>query len=316
MKKKILSIILTAILIISFLPITAMAAVPGDNNDSHNWEATQHVDIMIISCHPDDDQLYLGGIAPIYSQQGKKIVTIFCTPGNSKSTAAKRTQEARNGRWLVGDQLEPEFGPFVDGFPHSDQKAAEMWPEQELLFFLVEMIRKYTPTVIVSQDPNGEYGHRAHKWMVKGILKAFELSGNPYFYMETAETYGTWNPLKLWLHLWPENQIKLDLHQPLPNFNGKTAFQMAKIGFKCHKSQQNGHHHVGEWYPDEFGLAKSLVGYSVETNNLFESITLATLFENNTFNQVQQTQEYKDYLFKKEETKRQRYKNYKPYYYE
>lgn len=271
---------------------------------AQNWTTgPQHVDVMLIAAHPDDEQLFLGAIIPLCAQQGRSAVTVIVSNGYNpmrKWAAVTRPKEARNGLWAVGERQEPVIGTFEDHRYSSMRDAKKFWPEDKVVPFLVEQIRKYTPTVIVSQDVNGEYGHLAHKLMVQYVQEAFDLSGNPTYCPDTAKEYGVWNPLKLFLHLYSRNQIVLDTDAPLSVFGGKTAFEMAKLGYSCHKSQiKSGHHAVSEraYSIRDFGLAASRVGYAVDTNDLFESVDLAGMLRSNPdMDQVSKTLEYKTWL--------------------
>ena len=42
---------------------------------------------------------------------------------------------------------------------------------------------------------------------------------------------------KLYLHLYEENPVTLDLDTPLDSLGGRTPFQVTQEGFACHKSQ-------------------------------------------------------------------------------
>jgi hypothetical protein len=132
---------------------------------------------------------------------------------------------------------------------------------------------------------------------VQYVQKAFMLSGDPAYCPDTVAKHGVWNPLKLFLHLYGKNKIVLDTDVPLSAFGGKTAFQMAALGFGFHKSQVTvNHYSVSEkkYSIKEFGLAISKVGYSVTTNDLFESINLRTMLEvNSDIKKVAMTREYK-----------------------
>lgn len=258
-----------------FAPISAASAA----EDEQVWKTDPgHVDIMLIACHPDDDQLFLGAVIPIYTQQGKTCVTVFMTDGwhpMRQWAATVRPQEARNGLWLEGERQKPVFNHFQDSFFTNFPDIERLWPEDKVDAYLVEQIRKYTPTIIVTQDVGGEYGHLAHKYMVQHVLKVFDMAGDPSKFPASAMQYGIWSPLKLYVHEYAQNKITLDADKPLPKFGGKTAFQVAQQGFLCHKSQQNGHHEVQDNGKDSiknFGLAKSLVGFSTTANDMFESV--------------------------------------------
>lgn len=240
------------------------------------WQPMEgRVDILVISAHPDDDVLYLGAVIPTYAQQGKSAVTVFMTTGKPL-----RRFEAMEGAWIEGERVHPVFGPFPDAY--NSQNLSDMnpqkraWPKEKVLEFLVEQIRKYKPSVIVTHDPKGEYGHGAHKWTSELMSLAFEQAGDPALYPESTEKYGTWAPAKLYKHLLKENQLTIDTRVELPLFGGRTAFDVAKLAYTRHKSQHIFSFKVqdtGKYSIREFGLASTHVGQDSAHDSMFENVT-------------------------------------------
>ena len=79
----------------------------------------------------------------------------------------------------------------------------------------------------------------------------------------------------IFIHLYPENSIVLDVDTPLDSFGGKSAYEVAQEAFARHKSQQ-------QWFSVEksgpydcrlFGLYSSQVGPDSRGGDLFENIT-------------------------------------------
>ncbi len=251
---------------------------PGDAPAyAPQWQAFPgRVDIMLISAHPDDDVLYFGGVAPTYAQQGRSAVTVFMTTGKPL-----RRYEALEGAWVTGSRVHPVLGPFPDSHNPSDNTdigpLQRNWPKEKVLSFLVEQIRKYKPSVIVTHDPKGEYGHGAHKWTSEMVSQAFELSGDAAQYPESAEEYGVWAAAKLYKHLYKENRMLLETDTPLPLFGGRTAFEVAKLGYTRHKSQMASTtfivRNAGKNNIREFGLAATHVGEDSAHQDMFENVT-------------------------------------------
>ena len=50
-------------------------------------------------------------------------------------------------------------------------------------------------------------------------------------------TYGPWRVKKLYLHLYPNDQITLDWSKPLQSMGGKTGFELAEEAFAYHVTQ-------------------------------------------------------------------------------
>ena len=262
--------------LISIILAFGIILVPLAQARADGWITTrERVDIMLIVAHPDDDQLFLGGVIPTYVNQGKKVVTVYMT----FTPDSRRGKEALNGLMTVGERQYPVFGRFEDIYRSTTELRA-VWTESRVQAFLIEQIRKYQPSVIVTQDVNGEYGHMAHKWMVAQVRKVFTMSGNPAKYPESAEKYKAWNPLKLYIHMYPCYKHNINTRIPLARFNGKTAFQMAQLGFACHSSQNGGMHMVSDsnkYSIRLFGLEQSRIGFINRTNNMMEGVTQEAL---------------------------------------
>ena len=236
------------------------------------WQPSEgRTDVMIVSAHPDDDVLFMGGVIPTYAQQGRSAVTVYMTYG-----ARLRRFEAMEGSWIEGERIQPVMGPFPDTFSKTDPKPVQRaWTEQKTLAFLVEQIRKYRPSVIVTHDEKGEYGHGAHKWTSAMVREAFTQAADPSLFPESAAQYGPWQAGKVYLHLYKQNKLTIETSTPLSLFDGKTAFQIAKLAYTRHVSQ-----HVWAFKVSEtghsiklFGLADTRLGQDTAHTDMFENVT-------------------------------------------
>lgn len=126
----------------------------------------------------------------------------------------------------------------------------------------------------MGHDVNGEYGHGVHMYNADTLMQALELSADPSYDPESAQEWGVWDVPKTYLHLWPENPIVMDWSQPLSAFGGKTAVEMARLGFAEHVSQQT-FFKVEDYGPYDcrkFGLYRSLVGLDAQGGDFFENL--------------------------------------------
>ena len=126
---------------------------------------------------------------------------------------------------------------------------------------------------LLAQDIDGEYGHTQHLIVSQACIDAVDLAADPDKYPDSASC-GPWLIKKLYLHLWPEDQLRMDWHQPLTAFGGKTGLQIAEEAFACHVTQQERWkvEDGGEWDNALFGLWRTTVGADVMKNDLFENI--------------------------------------------
>jgi len=165
---------------------------------------------------------------------------------------------------------------FEDYFASDINQAKKIYNEEELIKYTVMLLRRFKPDVLIGHDPRGEYGHGVHSLCSNCLQKAIPLSKDPTKYRESAESFGVWNIKKCYLHLYEKNRIIMDWSVPLKAFGGKTGFQMAKEGYKCHSSQANKWFYVqgkGDKYDSRsFGLYYTTVGKDVLKNDFFEHI--------------------------------------------
>lgn len=236
------------------------------------WQPTpEKADLLLLSAHPDDEYIFMGGVIPYYAGEKQlDVVVVYMTYDSTM-----RRSELLNGLWHAGVRTYPVLGEFYDRFTKSLKDAYKLWGEEESLAFVTDIIRTYRPEVMVTHDVNGEYGHGAHRLCADAALRCVPAA---------AEGENAWQVKKLYLHLYKENRIVMDWQQPLEAFDGKTALQIAREAFRFHRSQQGGSAtYKGEKYVfavedrgpfnnAKFGLAYTVVGPDTLCNDMFENI--------------------------------------------
>ncbi|MBQ8554983.1 MAG: PIG-L family deacetylase [Clostridia bacterium] len=235
-------------------------------------DAPEKVDMMLFSTHPDDEVLWFGGLLPTYAGEQKKDVLVI----NAVYGWYYRRQELLDALWACG----VDIYPVLLGYPDQQDSMPEIlkeWglknrqPEDKA----VTLIRQYKPDVVVLHDVEGEYGHNAHitfSWLGR---QGVERAANASEHAASCEQYGVWDVPKTYIHLWGENQIRMDWHQPLTAFGGKTSFEVASEAFLCHKTQAGkwwGVEEGGEYDNALFGLWRTNVGSDTVGKDLFENI--------------------------------------------
>ena len=234
------------------------------------WQDTpKGMDYLIVSTHPDDDVLFMGGIIPIYGMERGYVGTVAYVTTPSRY----RVNEANRCAWEMGARYRPIFLGLADvREDYKDTHTNRFLPEAVTLA-LVRMLREYRPLVVFSHDVNGEYGHWQHKTVSAAILNACRLSADPSFDTFSYEEFGAWEVKKCYLHLYPENPLVMDIRTPLASMGNRTAFEVAEYAFKMHGSQQNGRHIVenenGRYAMNKFGMAYGTVDAG---NDVFDNI--------------------------------------------
>ena len=236
------------------------------------WEPpAEKADLMLLVAHSDDEVLWFGGALPTYAgQEGKAVQVCMLVP-----SMPYRRLELLDCLWHCGVKNYPVWGGFRDVFSYSLAKQYKKWNKNHLYQVVTGWIRRFKPDVLLTHDLQGEYGHGAHRACADSVMKCLDLAADEKKYPASAKDWGTWDVPKCYIHLWKENVVDMDWRQPLDAFGGKTSFEVADEGFRCHKSQQSTDYHVEDWGPWDnslFGLYRSLVGEDAEKNDFFENI--------------------------------------------
>lgn len=231
-------------------------------------------DILVFPTHSDDDVLFFGPLISYYAAQPDLVLqTAFMV---EHTFYPERGHERLNGLWTMGVRYYPILGTAPDSSIFHFDHAMSFYASSNIEQWQVEQIRRFKPLVVVGHDLNGEYGNGGHKVNAYFLTQAVESAANPEAYPELAEQYGVWDTPKLYLHLYEENEIILDVEVALENDPlGRTPFEIATEAFKCHVSQHDWPYRVqyGELRAYDcrpFGLYRTLVGYD----------TMADIMEN------------------------------------
>jgi len=256
----------------------------------------QEADLLMISSHSDDEQLFFAGILPLYAGEMGYTVQLAYIVQHFEVYGEKnhiRPHEQLNGLWAVGITHYPVMTDFPDVYSESREGAISAFASvgvsfEDYISYITETLRRFRPLVVVSHDLEGEYGHGTHILCAEALTEALKLSADPDAYPESAGTYGTWTPEKVYLHLYPQNKIVMNLDVPLAAFGGKTAFEMTQYGFSFHKSQHwtwfnrwiygtdeapiTKATQVKGYSPCRYGLYHTTVGYDTLGGDMFENV--------------------------------------------
>ncbi len=244
-----------------------------------DWQTPDNsCEMLLLTAHPDDEALFFGGLLPRYAGQEKRdVVAAVLTP-----STPTRKSELLNSLWTLGVRNYPVFGPFHDKHSTRLETAYKDFGKAKVQGWVVEVVRKYRPYVMVTHDVNGEYEHGMHKMCADSALNAFEAAASAARYPESAKEFGTFQMSKLYLHLYKDNPLVMDWDQPLSAFDGKTGFEVAKEAYLHHRTQQGYEQFKVEpkdspYSSYHFGLAMTTVGPDRDLNDLMENILMTVI---------------------------------------
>ncbi len=255
------------------------------NETLPNWVQTwnkplDNADILLFSTHSDDEHLFFAGLIPSMIASGKNIQVVYLTHHNDNP---KRLDEQLNGLWAVGLRNYPVLGAFPDAYSESLNGATTNlsyagFSLDDVINFQIDIIKRFKPLVVVNHDEAGEYSHGQHILNTHALKEALNLLEYEY------------KPEKVYLHLYEENSITMNYDIPLEYYNGMTAFEVSKLGYAEHDSQQytwftdwlKGKNNeytkatdIKTYSPTKFGLYYSKNGnYETLDNDLFYDVEI------------------------------------------
>lgn len=216
------------------------------------WEPPcETADLMLVTTHSDDEQLFFAGLLPMYAGElGVQVQVVYGVQHFEANGVAnhQRPHELLDGLWTVGVRNYPIMPEFPDLYAESKNRevalnqALKVYSSagvayEDFLEYITECLRRFKPLVVVTHDLDGEYGHGGHVVYAQVLTEAIHIAADETRFPESYEQYGIWETQKLYLHLYEENPIVMDYDIPLEAFGGKTAFEVTQDGFACHKSQ-------------------------------------------------------------------------------
>ncbi len=241
---------------------------------AQHWEPTcEKADILFLAAHADDELIFFGGGIPTYdTERGYRVVVAYLV-----NCGYKRQHELLDGLWSMGVRHYPVIGPFPNRQSGELRKAySQMGGRTKVLHWVTALVRQYRPEVAVTHAWSGEYGHGQHQAAARALVNAWEKAADPAYDKASAETWGTWQMRKLYLHQWQENPIRMDWNRPLTALGGITGLEAANRAFGFHITQQTTGMdvvHTGARYDNAaFGLYATTVGPDLIGGDFMENI--------------------------------------------
>ena len=150
--------------------------------------------LLCVHPHPDDESIACGGTLARASDQGRRPVVVTCTGGEEgdnlagidlagRALADHRRQELAEALALLGVEEHHGLGyrdsgmagspanEHPDSFHRADLRLAAIR--------LAAILRQVRPTVVVSDDADGTYGHPDHVKAHRVTAAAVQLAADP-----------------------------------------------------------------------------------------------------------------------------------------
>ena len=186
--------------------------------------AVQNLGLMCVHAHPDDEVIMTGGVLARAGEEGIRTAVVTCTGGEMGEVVGEgmdpeeifpklaevRLEELRAALEILGTD-----GPRMLGYRDSGMMGTEgnsdarsFWQANldEAVGRLVAHIREFRPSVLVSYDAFGGYGHPDHIQAHRVMLLASEAASIPLLYPDAGEA---WAVPKTYFATLPKSRIFL-----------------------------------------------------------------------------------------------------------
>lgn len=213
--------------------------------------------VLYVAAHPDDENTRL--ISWLANDKKVRTGYLSLTRGDGGQNligtekgeliGLLRTQELLEARNIDGGVQ--FFTRAVDfGYSKSSEETLEKWNEEEVLWDMVWVIRRFKPDVMVTRFPKTNYaGHGHHSASAILAEKAFDMAADPKVFPEQLKHVTAWRTKRLYHNTstwwnkdledeWKtdEDVIRVDVGTYNPNL-GKWNNQIAMESRSQHKSQ-------------------------------------------------------------------------------
>ena len=168
--------------------------------------------LLLVHAHPDDEAFATGGSIARAVAEGRRVDLVTCTGGEEgeihdpsldEAEARPRLREIREAELrcsvaaLAGDgpgELELHLLGYRDSGmigTEPNERPDAFWQSDldEATGKLVEIVRRVRPSVMVTYDPNGNYGHPDHINAHRIAAAAWEAAADPARFPDAGEPW-------------------------------------------------------------------------------------------------------------------------------
>ncbi|MEE8599519.1 N-acetyl-1-D-myo-inositol-2-amino-2-deoxy-alpha-D-glucopyranoside deacetylase [Euzebya tangerina] len=181
--------------------------------------------LLAIHAHPDDEVIGTGGVLARAAAEGRRVKVLTCTDGKRGEIVGEgmdeeeirprlaevRAEEIANALSILEGpgSIEHEFLGYADSDMmgrDGNYDPANFWQADmhEAVGKVVRVIREFRPSVVVTYDAFGGYGHPDHIQAHRVTVLACEAAGMKVMYPEAG---APWRTPKLYLTAFPKSRI-------------------------------------------------------------------------------------------------------------
>lgn len=238
--------------------------------------------IMLIHAHPDDESIENGGTIAYYSSLHVKIVVIICTNGQrgkiippslrNENIIELRKQELERAMKELNVFHYINLG-YKDSGTHSPESGSFCTLDVNVVAKRLDaLIRQIQPTVLITYNHNGGYGHPDHLHTHRCVMLAYEMSKNNIEPWEVPKVYtNTFNYNTRNLEATTRIDINNHVNCKIRAMKAYCSQIIMKEDSQCFQLSENGEIYKIENY-EEYILLKGIQGGSGMETDVFSNI--------------------------------------------
>lgn len=180
--------------------------------------AEAELSLLGIYAHPDDEQIMSGVFAKAAAERirtglicatrgeyGEIADPVLATPENLGEV---RENELRAAAAVLGIKylyfLDYKDSGWFDRPENAAPDSFNMADSDEATGSIVKIIREFKPTIVVTFDPTGGYGHLDHVQVYKLAMRAYHEAADPHRYPEAG---APWQAERIYYCSFPRSQM-------------------------------------------------------------------------------------------------------------
>ena len=186
--------------------------MPAWMREAMSLDPTRPAGLLLVHAHPDDECFSTGGLIARSIAEGRRVDLVVCTGGEEgeihdpsldPDEARPRMKEIRAGELDCSVAALSDHGPgelrvhrlgyrdsgMMDSEANANRDAFWQADLDEAAGRLVAIIREAQPSVLVTYDPNGNYGHPDHINAHRVAVSAFIEAADPSRFVDSGPAY-------------------------------------------------------------------------------------------------------------------------------
>lgn len=179
--------------------------------------------LLAVHAHPDDETITTGGVLARAASEGTRVVVVTCTLGESGVSDATaplqgelgsaRADELARALARLGAHRSVLLGyrdSGMAGTPENhDPRSFDSAPLDEAAGRLAAVIRDERPSVVLTYDERGGYGHPDHVKVHAVTLRAVDLAADPAWRPRAAGAASQpWRVPRLYAVVFPRSYVQ------------------------------------------------------------------------------------------------------------